>query len=264
MGPKHELRISFPMGNFHPTYNAAVQKLLDNRPMAPVTTAAPVDPAAGSASVANDNITTGTPAISADDDSATGTSVAPDRTDNYFVTDAHFGLKERNGEALELKVRDKVTESGLEFWTKTSLRHADVDLCREEICSILREKGYAATPTSLVIGEIVPITKDVGKAKFDKVNFEITHVKTQHMRAVHKDWVSVVVEGKKAKNVITFISSAPQAEHVRAAVRIADEIGEIRPIVAGYPLFVRHLACSTNEHDLDEMEQRWQQLMSFM
>ena len=66
MGPKHELRISFPEGDHHPSYNIAVQRLLDER-----------------------------------------SSESSIRTDNYYVTEAHFGLKQRNGEALELKVREK-------------------------------------------------------------------------------------------------------------------------------------------------------------
>ena len=101
MGPKHELRISFPEGDHHPSYNIAVQRLLDER-----------------------------------------SSESSIRTDNYYVTEAHFGLKQRNGEALELKVRDKETESGLELWTKSSLSNSMVDLCREEIYVILGDKGY--------------------------------------------------------------------------------------------------------------------------
>ena len=139
-----------------------------------------------------------------------------------------------------------------------------VDLCREEISVILGDKGYSAKAEELIIGEIVALTKDVSKVKHDKVNYEVTRISTEHPSAMHKNWVSVVVEGKHAKNVLSFLSSAPETKGVREAIKTAHQLGEIRPVVAGYPIFVRQVASQTTDSDHAELDVRWQQLLYYV
>lgn len=220
MGPKHELRVSFPVCNHSPAYTCSIQKLADSR-----------------------------------------TSVADVRKDSYFITPCHFGLKHRNGEALELKIRDRETESGLEFWTKTALTNEDVSACAEEIVSLLAQKGYEAAADELAIGETVTLAKTVSKIELDKVNYEVTCICVEHGDAVHKDWVSVVIEGKKAKNVLKFLSTAKEAEDFRRVIRVVEELSGVVPLVAGYPMFVRHAVGKALPEDHEEVKGAWNRLV---
>jgi hypothetical protein len=217
MGPKHEFRISFPVLDQAGVYADALQALIDQ-----------------------------------------GSTALDDRTDSYFVTEAHYGLKHRDGEKLELKVRDKEYQSGIEFWTKTELA-SEGESCKEELASILSASGYPTVAENLNITDSVPLTKAVCKMEFEKVKYEVTRISVEDIDAVvqHKKWVSMVIEGKKSKHVTKFLTSEPAAENLRHAIRVTDEVGEVLPIVSGYPMFVRHLAGKVTADEATELQSTW-------
>lgn len=223
MGPKHELRVSFPVSSHNILYVNIIEQLVKAR-----------------------------------------TAEVDERKDEYFVTPIHFGLKHRNGEKLELKIRARETESGLEFWAKHELSHSDVSVCGEEIAELLSAAGHPTSANDLNIGETVTLAKSVSKRKIDKVNFEITTICVQHPGAVHRDWISVVVEGKKAENVQNFLATAVEADGVRAALRIIQEVVGVKPLVGGYPAFIRHVVGKATEEDAHEYSAAWGRLLSIL
>jgi hypothetical protein len=226
MGPKHEFRISFPVLDQSGVYADALQALIDQ-----------------------------------------GSSAAEQpRTDSYFVTETHFGLKHRNGEKLELKVREKGYERGIEFWTKTELASEGIESCKEEIASILTESGYPTFAETLTIRDSVPLTKKVCKMEFEKVKFEVTGIDVGESGTAvhHKKWVSMVIEGKKSKHVTRFLTSEPAAENLRAAIKVTDEVGGVLPVVSGYPLFVRHLAGAATAVEAGELHDTWRTVVDIV
>lgn len=195
-----------------------------------------------------------------------GSAAADVRTDSYFVTEAHYGLKHRNGEKLELKVRDREYESGIEFWTKSELASEGIESCKEEIATILCGSGYPTLAETLTIRDSVPLTKAVCKMEFEKVKFEVTRIDVEDSGAAvhHKKWVSMVIEGKKSKHVTKFLASEPAAENLRRAIKVTDEVGGVLPVVSGYPLFVRHLAGVATAEEAVELQNTWMSVVDIV
>ena len=205
------------------------------------------------------------------------------RTDSYFVTPPFFGLKYRHGSKLEIKVRNKDVQCGIEKWSKHKLGKKEIDHYKSDIGNILVAAGYDELTKidhpALTFDHQIAVEKSRQCAMADDVLIEVCEIvlpEEQPNFPLHlhrRRWLSVAVEGSSTgiEHFLTTKSDDPMRlkqtlnavnELLKAHQEDAIQRGFI-PIVSGYPMF---LHCVSGKITPAEMQHEvvgvWNDLMN--
>lgn len=174
------------------------------------------------------------------------------RSDIYFVTPDHIGLKYRHGNMLELKVRGRELDgSGMEAWTKFKLREGEISSCESDILNILRHSGYPADELGFSLNKKIELSKRRKQVYLSNYVVYEYCLCTERASPESREWISLAIEGNPlemrkilfCKDDLFGIQAAIRTIHdllkpsLDAAVR-----NNFVPMVAGYPQFVRYIS----------------------
>lgn len=195
------------------------------------------------------------------------------RSDQYFVTPSHVGLKFRHGEKLEIKIRDKVVD-GIERWSKAKLGKDVPSAYRREIAGLLRHFGHSEDVADLSFDKLIELKKSRRNVLITNwLSYEACHLELPQTTPTdgERAWFSVAIEGDHT-DITAHISSPEKSERFRSALRCIHNVLEPAfteaatrkciPVVSGYPLFVRYITdAATAEEVQRDVVDGWTNLV---
>lgn len=179
-----------------------------------------------------------------------------DRSDEYFVTSNDFGLKFRNGEKLELKVRTMYDgHFGIECYSKFKLGKKKLSKQIDNICQILAEHEHVQSqlyaqilsdPKSIVISKSRRCRYDI----VNNVAIEVCYIDVEEGKNVDllgpKKWISVSLESDSSDVIQQYLESTPSGmaltDILRRTIDAACQSGALLPCVSGYPGWIKFLS----------------------
>jgi hypothetical protein len=181
------------------------------------------------------------------------------RSDEYIITCEEFGLKYRNGEKLELKVRTHHNQDyGIECFSKVKFGKKKLTSKQtENIFAVLQEHGHSQTQhyTNMLIDPKSIVISKSRRSNYDEISgmaIEVCYIIVQEVRGteltVPREWISLSLESHDPALIEQYLTSNSLGTHLTRSLRNLVESGQITPCVIGYPGWIKHLSnwCAVN------------------
>jgi hypothetical protein len=170
------------------------------------------------------------------------------RTDQYLVSHHQFGIKYRNEEKLEIKIkRPSCMKYGIEPWVKHKLGKKALSLQIDTISELLTQSGYNTEIESfqkaLRAEKYINATKHRKSKSFGMVSMEYCQLTLED----DSEWFSIAIESTD-ESVIEEAFTQPMIKeffkslHATMASLKSRDFHEFRPLVCGYPFWIKYVS----------------------
>ena len=197
------------------------------------------------------------------------------RTDNYMISDNHFGLKYRAGKKLELKIRTSVN-NGIEKWIKLKLGKKSINHYKNDILNILSQNNILNETDSICLDEskLISVRKTRNSYFHEKLSIEICYLtiieseeSIENVSNSDSSWLSICIEGSN-EDIQEFIETSKTMKLLNESLLLASNIlksesihiknrHKFVPIISGYPAWIKSISKNELiENDFIELNNR--------
>ena len=183
-------------------------------------------------------------------------SIPENREDTYLIGGCHFGVKNRAGKKLEIKIRTAKLNFNVEQWKKVKLGKKTVSHYKDEILDLISQDSDQQLPEDaqyIMAEKFLKVQKSRRTKLLGDISKEICHISIPENDRL---WISFAIEGS-LDGIHNFLCARAEIYHdsylLIEALRIAAAIARIDsnflPVVAGYPTWVRVASNSLKNED---------------